>query len=94
MNQSTSLSSYTTLRCIPKGFFIPLYGCLFNHVHCCSFYNSQKLETTLHAPEQKNELRKCSTFAQVNVIELLKNYIINFQGKWKGQEKINTERGD
>ena len=45
-NWSTSRSSYTTLRHIPKGCFILLQRHLLNHVHCWSVHNRQKLETT------------------------------------------------
>ena len=45
-NQSVSRISSITFGPIPKGCFILPQRYLFNHVHCCSIHNSQKLKTT------------------------------------------------
>lgn len=44
-NQSNTRSSYTTHGFIHKGLYILLQRYLIINVHCCSIYNSQKLET-------------------------------------------------
>jgi hypothetical protein len=52
-NQFTSISSYTTLGCTPKGHSILLQRHLLNHVHCFFIHSSKNLGKKLDAFNQR-----------------------------------------
>ena len=76
-NQSLSSPSHTTLRHVPRRSSILPQRHLFT-----LFIMAKNPGKILKVPQQKNEQRKCGTFTQWSIIQLLKDNIVKVAGKW------------